>query len=610
MKQQKKGFGTKILPDNTIDFNLWAPDSKEIKLCLKQPDNTFLELPMSSGKDGWFFLNTAKAQVGSEYMFKLEDGLMVPDPASRYQAGDIHNPSIVIDPNKFDWGNDNSWKGRPWNETVLYEIHTGTFSAEGTFKGIKEKLDYLVSLGITAIELMPVADFPGKRNWGYDGVLQFAPDTSYGTPDELKELIKTAHEKGLMVFWDVVYNHFGPDGNYLYCYAKSKFFEDKHSTPWGAAINFENRTVRDFYIQNMLFWLEEYRFDGLRFDAVHEIKDDSAVNILEEIAETVREKIKDRNIHLVLENDDNIAKFLERKEDNPRYYEAQWNDDFHHCAHIHLTGEKGGYYEDYTEKYSNKTPTWFMARCLAEGFAYQGEVSAYRENIIRGEKSTELNVSSFVNFIQNHDQIGNRAFGERIAALTSKDALKAAACLYLIAPTIPLMFMGEEWGCKTPFMFFCNLGDDLSDSIREGRRREFSRFPEFASPENRKKIPDPTVEKTFINSYPDWKKQDLEILDFYKSMLKLRHKLIIPVIPHIQHSQSSFEVIDEGCFKVKWHTQRGEILEVLVNLSDKDVSYNIKSNNNNIVKYSSKETAGKLTAWSVYWYLKSPENSK
>ena len=604
LKQQEKSFGTQILPDGSINFNLWAPDAEKIDLCIKQANGSFLDLPMSLGEDSWFSINTNIAAPGSEYMFKIDNELMVPDPASRSQSKDVHNPSIVINPDEFDWGSDINWKGRPWNETVLYEIHTGTFTEKGTFAGIEKKLDYLVSLGITAIELMPVSDFPGTRNWGYDGVLLFAPDRNYGTPDELKHLIKIAHEKGLTVFLDVVYNHFGPEGNYLYCYAKSKFFEHKHSTPWGAAINFENRNVRNFFIQNTLYWLKEYRFDGLRFDAVHAIKDDSPVHILEELAETARNTIKDRNIHLVLENDDNIAKFLVRKDDSPRYYEAQWNDDFHHCVHIHITGEKDGYYKDYTKELTSKNPSYFLARTLAEGFAYQGEISAYRENTPRGEESIHLKVSNFVNFLQNHDQVGNRAFGERIASLASPEALKAAVCLYLIAPNIPLLFMGEEWGSETPFMFFCDFGEDLSEAIKEGRRKEFSRFPEFADPANREKIPDPTLESTFKNSFPDWNKFNKEIFEFYKKMLRIRYNFIVPLIPHIEHFKSSFEVIKEGCFKVKWLASNGKTLEVLANLSNIDISYKIDMDKNIIAKYSPEEKSEKLTAWSVYWFLK------
>ncbi len=605
LKQAEKRFGTKVFPDGKISFNFWAPDSSEAKLCIKQQDGSFIEIPMESEEDGWFSIDTDKARVGSEYKFKLRDGLMVPDPASRCQADDVHGPSVVVDPDSFDWGEDINWKGRPWNETVLYEIHTGTFTARGTFNAIREKLDYLVSLGITAIELMPVSDFPGKRNWGYDGVLHFAPDRSYGSPDDLKLLVKEAHKKGLMVFLDVVYNHFGPDGNYLYCYAKSKFFEHKHITPWGDAINFENRYVRDFFVQNVIYWLEEYHFDGLRFDAVHEIKDDSRVNILEEIAERTRERIKDRHIHLVLENDNNIAAFLTRKENDPRYYEAQWNDDFHHCMHIHLTGETGGYYGDYTPGLSGgKDPTYFLARCIAEGFAYQGEVSAYRGHTVRGEKSTYLDVSSFVNFIQNHDQVGNRAFGERIAALAPKEALKAAACLCLVSPNIPLLFMGEEWGAENPFMFFCNFGEDLADSVRDGRRREFSRFPEFADPANRQKIPDPTIEETFTGSKLDWNKQDTDILDFYSKMLKTRNDIIMPIIPQIEHSKSVFKIIEEGCFKVKWFTKSGKTLQVIANLSEKSVNFSMDTRENIIAKYSTAENPENLSPWSVYWSLK------
>jgi len=597
LKQREKRFGIEILSDNSINFNLWAPDAHEIKLCIKQPDNSFLELLMEKEKDGWFFINTNKAHAGSEYMFKLDTGLMVPDPCSKAQAEDVHGTSLVINPENFDWGNDINWKGRAWEETVFYEIHTGTFTPEGTFNAIKEKLDYLVSLGITAIELMPIGDFPGNRSWGYDGVLYFAPDRSYGTPDDLKELVKTAHEKGLSVFLDVVYNHFGPEGNYLYVYAKSKFFDCKHVTPWGDAINFENRTVRDFFIQNALFWLEEYRFDGLRLDAVHEIRDDSPINILEELAITIKKRIKNRHIHLVLENDNNIAKFLEKN------YVAQWNDDFHHCVHIQITGEKGGYYKDYTKELTSKTPAYFLARALAEGFSYQGEASPYRDNTPRGEKSSHLKISSFINFIQNHDQVGNRAFGERIGVLASKNAIKAAACLYLICPNIPLLFMGEEWGCKTPFMFFCNLGKSLSDSVREGRRKEFSRFPEFADPRNREKIPDPTLKSSFENSKLNWNEQDQEMAGFYKTLLKIRHDHIIPLISRIDHSKSTFAVMDEGFFKVKWFADNGKTLEVIANLSENKFEYDIKQDKNVLVKQSATESQGEITAWSVYWLL-------
>ncbi len=565
LTQIEKKFGPKILSGGNIKFDLWAPDADKVDLCLENN-----ELPMEKAQDGWFSITTGSADIGSKYMFKINGDLKVPDPASRAQADDVHGWSVVVDNDAYDWGEDNNWKGRPWQETVLYEIHTGIFSEEGTFKGIQKKLDHFVSLGVTAIELMPVADFPGTHNWGYDGVLLFAPDKTYGSPEDLKDLIKAAHEKGLMVFMDVVYNHFGPDGNYLYCYAKSEFFEHKHVTPWGDAINFENSNVRDFYIQNVLYWLEEYHIDGLRFDAVHEIKDDSPVNILEEISNVVKDRIKDRQVHLVLENDNNNASFL-------KHYVAQWNDDFHHCAHIHLAGEKGGYYKDYTEETTDKDATYFLARCLAEGYAYQGEKSAYRNNEPRGENSRGLNVSSFVNFIQNHDQVGNRAFGERIASIASKESIKTAAKLYLLAPTIPLIFMGEEWGSKRPFMFFCNLSDELSDSIRDGRRREFSRFPEFADPKNRERIPDPTIEATFKGSMLDWEEMDNEIIELYKELLDIRKREIVPLIPYIEHSKSKFKIFGPGHFMVKWFAKNGKTFTIKVNFKENTLDWSINN---------------------------------
>lgn len=550
LTQVKQKFGTKILSNGQIEFNLWAPDADKVDLCLESA-----EFPMEKTEDGWYSLKTDKAQPGSKYMFRVNGDLKVPDPASRCQDDDVHGWSIVVDPDAYDWGNDVNWKSRPWHETVLYELHVGTFTEEGTYKAAINKLDYLVELGVTAIELMPVADFRGKRNWGYDGVLLFAPDRAYGTPDDLKDLIKAAHDRRLMVFLDVVYNHFGTDGNYLYVYAKSKFFEHKHTTPWGEAINFENRNVRDFYIQNASYWVNEYHFDGLRLDAVHEIKDDSPMHILEELAEKV-------DAHLVLENDNNNASYL-----SDYKYKAQWNDDFHHCMHILLTGQTTGYYKDYHD------PTYFLARALAEGFSFQGEPSPYRGNIPRGEVSKDLPVSKFVNFIQNHDQTGNRAFGDRIAALTDKEKLKAAVKLYLLAPTIPLLFMGEEWGSKKPFMFFCNLDENLSEAIKEGRRLEFSRFPEFADPENREKIPDPTLESTFMGSMLDWDNIDNEILNLHKETLALRHKHIVPLIPLIE--KSKFEVKGAGQFSVKWFASNGKTLEITADFPENKVEWNI-----------------------------------
>ncbi|MFA6990297.1 MAG: alpha-amylase family glycosyl hydrolase, partial [Candidatus Gastranaerophilaceae bacterium] len=361
MIKKLNSFGAAILPNGKVQFDFWAPDASNVKLCIKQKNDELQEIQMQKTDEGWYSLVTDQAKNKTLYCYKVNNNLNVPDPASYYQPFDVNGLSQVIDHSEFDWGNDSDWQGRPWEETVLYELHVGTFTKEGTFKALKEKLDYFVPLNVTAIEIMPVGDFPGKRNWGYDEVLKFAPSLNYGTPDDLKDLIKTAHEKNIEVFLDVVYNHFGPDGNYLYVYAKSKFFNTDATTPWGSAINFNNKNVRKFFVENAIYWLKEYHFDGLRLDAVHAIKDDSSPNILEELAFEVEKTIgKNRYVHLILENDNNEAKYLEKSG-----YSAQLNDDFHHCIHILTTGEDNGYYQDYTVDKTGKPASYYVARALA-----------------------------------------------------------------------------------------------------------------------------------------------------------------------------------------------------------------------------------------------------
>ncbi len=435
-------FGAELTPEGKVRFRLWAPAAHEVELMLQQEAGEARALEMSAQPDGWFEIVTGEAHAGSRYRYRIDGKSEVPDPASRSNPDDIHGPSEVIDPGSFEW-DDDAWRGRPWHEAVIYELHVGTFSPAGTFAGVEKKLDHLVALGVTVIELMPIADFPGKRGWGYDGVLQFAPESAYGRPEELKALIAAAHKRGIAVMLDVVYNHFGPEGNYLHEYAP-RFFTDRHHTPWGAAINFDSpgaRAVRDFYIHNTLYWLEEYRFDGLRFDAVHAILDDSEPNILTEIARAAHAGPgSGRDIFLVLENGANQARFLGPPRANDTF-DAQWNDDTHHCLHTLLTGEKDGYYEDYVEN-----PHAMLCRCLAEGFGYQGQQSAH-EGRPRGEASAHLPPTAFVNFLQNHDQIGNRAFGERIDAIAlSEEALRAGYAVLLLAPSPAYAVHGRRVG--------------------------------------------------------------------------------------------------------------------------------------------------------------------
>jgi len=521
--------------------------------------------------EGWFELVT-EARPGAQYKFKIDNGQEVADPASRFQPSGVHGPSEVVDPLAFEWQNP-QWKGRPWEEAVIYELHVGTFSPRGTFAGAEVKLDYLSELGVTAIEIMPVSTFPGDRNWGYDGVLPYAPSPTYGGPDDFKRFIDAAHSANLMVFLDVVYNHFGPEGNYLHLYAP-QFFTDRHHTPWGQAINFDgpcSRTVRDFFIHNALYWLEEYQLDGLRFDAVHAIKDDSRPDILTELAETVRNSLADRLVHLVLENDNNAAHYLSPNIRYPRLYNAQWNDDIHHAAHILLTGEKDGYYSDYADK-----PIWHFGRCLAEGFGYQGEASAYRNGKLRGELSRELPPTCFVSFLQNHDQVGNRAFGERITQLAAPEKLRVALAAFLLAPSPPLLFMGEEFGADTPFMFFCDFGSDLASKVTEGRRSEFSHFSQFCSAEAQARIPDPNSPDTFLRSKLDWASLQatahIQWLQFYRELLNFRQKEIVPLISKITPRSGKFKVIGDEAVSVNWQLTTGPTLEVIANFGSSAVA--------------------------------------
>ena len=555
-------FGAACLGKEGVRFRLWAPSQPAVSVALEATSQV---LPMTAVGDGWYELVTDRARAGDRYRYQLPDGVRVPDPASRRQAPDVHDASVVVDPAAYEWRS-GGWRGRPWPETVLYELHVGTFAPSGDFAGVRGKLADLAELGITAVELMPIADFPGRWNWGYDGVLPYAPDARYGTPDQLKALVEAAHALGLMIFLDVVYNHFGPDGNYLHGYA-AEMFTDRRRTPWGAAIDYTRRPVRDFFIHNALYWLEEYRFDGLRFDAVHEIIDDSTPTVLQELAETVRERLEPgRHVHLVLENDDNVAHLLMREAGGaPRYYTAQWNDDFHHVAHVIATGESSGYYADYAE-----APVRRFGRALAEGFVYQGERSAYRDRD-RGEPSDALPAAAFVDFIQNHDQVGNRAFGERLATLAAPEAVKALQAILLLAPSVPLLFMGEEWGATEPFCFFADFQGELADAVRNGRRNEFARFADFADPAARARIPDPTSPDTYARSKLDWAKRaeplHREWAERTRRLLALRRAEIVPRLAGATGAHAAHEDADSSLLVVRWTLARGAVLQLVARLA-------------------------------------------
>ncbi|BBK43528.1 malto-oligosyltrehalose trehalohydrolase [Allostella vacuolata] len=536
------GFGAEPVSPDRTRFRLWAPAQQAVSLVIEgRPP-----LPMAPDGDGWFAAE-APCGAGALYRYRLEDGLEVPDPASRFQPQDVFGPSMVVDPGAYRWRHP-GWTGRPWREAVIYELHAG---ACGGFAGVAAMLPRLAELGVTAVELMPVNDFPGRRNWGYDGVLPFAPDAAYGTPDELKALVDTAHGLGLMMMLDVVYNHFGPDGNFLGRYAP-QFFHGDGTTAWGQALDFQRPAVRRFFTENALYWLMEYRFDGLRFDAVQAIGEPGW---LDETAAAIRAATEPgRHVHLVLEHDENEASHLRAG------FDAQWNDDAHHVLHTILTGEREGYYSDYADDAARR-----LARCLAEGFAYQGEASAYRDGRPRGTPSAGLSPTAFVQFLQNHDQIGNRAFGDRLTTMVPPAALEAAIALQLLAPQIPLLFMGEEDASPTPFLFFTDHRPPLDEAVREGRRREFARFPAFADPERRSRIPDPNAEATFRASIPaPDPEHGAARRALYTRLLALRHAEIAPRLDHARSLGAA--AVGERAVRARWRMGDGAVLTLLANL--------------------------------------------
>ncbi len=595
-------WGAECRQDGGARFRLWAPSQRTVSLATSDD-----LLPMREAGEGWFEIETDAVEPGGAYGFALADGMRVPDPAARAQVGDVHGPSRLVDPRAYEWKTA-AWRGRPWEEAVIYELHTGTFSAQGGFDGVRAKLDHLADLGVTAVELMPVAQFAGTRGWGYDGVLLYAPHLAYGGPEALKRLVDAAHERGLMVLLDVVYNHFGPDGNYLHVYAR-EFFDAKRHTPWGAAIAFHRRPVRDFFIHNALYWLEEYRFDGLRLDAIDHIADETDEPILEEIATAVRERITDREVHLTTEDDRNIVSLLPRDPDGrPTLYTAEWNDDWHHVVHVLLTGEDEGYYQDYQVK-----PAQALARGLAEGFIYQGEPSAFRDGRKRGEPSAHLPPTAFIDCVQNHDQIGNRAFGERLTTLVAPEAVEAALSLLLLGPQIPMLYMGEEWAEERPFLFFADFEGDLAKAVREGRRNEFKKWSQFASPKMRDRIPDPNAPATFAACQLDWaalaSPKGAARHAFIKTLLRLRAHEVAPWLVGLGGDTGVSEMLSQTAFHTRWRMAEDRRLSVWVNLAAVPAQVAAAPHGTAALLHETPHGAdaalakGRMAPWTVVWRM-------
>lgn len=497
------------------EFAVWAPLLDNVVLEIVYPEKDSFK--MQKDEHGYWKYITDGILPGARYFYNLGNLKKRPDPASHFQPEGVHSPSEIIDHNRFKWS-DKKWNSMPLEKMIIYEMHVGTFTSRGTFEAVINKLNYIKKLGINTIEIMPVSQFPGKRNWGYDGVYLYAVQNSYGGPDGLKKLVDACHKKGIAVILDVVYNHLGPEGNYLSDYGP--YFTDKYKTPWGSAINFDDAYcdgVRNFIIKNALYWFDNYHIDALRLDAVHGIYDFSAKHILAELSEKVEKFSKDngRKYFLIAESDLNDPRIIKEKKIGGYGIDAQWCDEFHHSLHTVLTYENKGYYEDFG-KISD------LAKTLKDGFVYDGRYSLHRKRDF-GSSFKDRKASRFVVFSQNHDQIGNRVFGERLSKLVNYEALKIAACTVIFSQYIPLLFMGEEYGEKAPFLFFVDHGDpDLIAAVREGRKNEFKSFTWNMDP------PDPADEKTFILSKLNWqlrKKGNHKILlEFYKTLIQLRKK--------------------------------------------------------------------------------------
>lgn len=588
----KYDFGPEIEEDGVL-FRLWAPLIETVSL---EVDGG-APLEMERREEGWFCLKVPGAGQGTRYRFHLPDGLVVPDPASRHQPEDVFGPSEVIDLSRHG-ERDLVWRGRPWEDMIVYELHVGSFTEEGTFSAAIERLDHLSALGITAMQLMPIADFHGRWNWGYDGVLPYAADGSYGRPEDLMRLVEAAHQRGISVFLDVVYNHFGPAGNFMPVYAP--LFTSNHKTPWGNGINFDaeqSQMVREFLIQNALFWLEEFRIDGLRLDAVHAIRDDSTPHFLEELSARVKERAADRHIHLIVENEENDARLLVRGAGSPPTgFTAQWNDDIHHALHVATTGETFGYYGDYADAVSA------LAKALAEGFVYQGEVMPYRGET-RGQPSGHLPPMAFVSFLQNHDQIGNRANGDRVMAALPEPALAFATTLLLLSPQIPMLFMGEEWNSSRPFPYFCDFDEELNAAVRKGRRTELSKLPGFDS----EHVLDPTAETTFRSAKLDWEAPSsppgTTWVERYRQLIALRRERVVPLLSHMHSGGQS--VRDGKAIRVEWPLDAGRSYALVANPTDDTLVTALERDLVDVVYALGEHRPDGLGPWSLVFGIKS-----
>jgi maltooligosyltrehalose trehalohydrolase len=536
------GWGPQWLDDNRVQFRLWAPEAEPLELVVNEA-----RYPMNAVGDGWFEADVPGLQGGAMYRFRLPDGSEVIDPAAHFQPEGLKAPSQFVDHRRYSWQTED-WTCFPWEEAVVSEIHIGTFTKEGTFAAAIERLPHLADTGINALEVLPIAHFPGARGWGYDGVLHYAPHSSYGSPDDVKAFVDVAHANGIAVYLDVVYNHFGPEENYLPHYAPG-FFHTERETPWGVALDFTKEPVRRYFVDNALHWLEHYRFDGLRLDATHEIYDASEKHVLVEIVREVRARFPDRRIHLIAEGQRHRWGMVGYRAGLPLLYDAGWNDHFHQALNVIVTGETGGYYADFA-----KEPEKGLALAM-EG--RRPESRSPREMVPEADYAeAHWPPQAFMNFLQNHDQVGNRAFGDRLWTRIDPSMARILAALLLLSPQIPLLFMGDEYGETNPFMFFADYGGELGEAVRNGRRDEAANFGSIAPDDQETVLPDPLSTETFDASKLNWdlatSTQGQERLALHRQLIALRRKHIIPLLAAREPVSATVLEAENGRLAIDW----------------------------------------------------------
>jgi maltooligosyltrehalose trehalohydrolase len=503
--------------DGGVEFRVWAPASERVDVVVYGPGAEALH-PLAAEADGWFGGVVEGIGAGARYRYRLDGKDAFPDPASRSQPDGVHGPSAVVDPSAFTW-TDDGWRGVPLDALSIYEVHVGTATPAGTFDALIERLDDIADLGVTAVEPMPIAEFPGAHNWGYDGVYLYAPDGAYGGPEAFRRFVDAAHARGLAVILDVVYNHLGPEGNYLHAVTGGRYFTDRHCTPWGDAIDYANPAVRELAIQNAIHWAREYHVDGLRLDATHAILDDSPRHVLQEMRERVRAALPpDRHFVLIAEDERNERRVVTPPPEGCGL-DGVWADDLHHQLRRHLAGDHEAYFSDYTGSVED------IVRTLERGWFYEGQTSR-NHGVPRGTPAVGLPPAAFVHCIQNHDQVGNRALGDRLTDGVPLPAYRAASALLLLSPYTPLLWMGQEWAATSPFQYFTDHPEELGRQVTEGRRREFGRFSAFADPAVRERIPDPQVPETFTRSKLCWRERQrmphAGVMALYRELLRLR----------------------------------------------------------------------------------------